>query len=449
MSSKTLIMTCGQRGLRMRWLSSCFAVAYALCCVAAFSHDQIPGEKQTRPIVIRNATLHVIDGPQVERGDLLFEDGTITALGPNLKVPNGTEEFDASGKHVYPGLIEAMTDLGLREISAVEETDDRTEYGDQNPNVRAWVAVNPDSELIPVARAGGVLTVMTAPRGRFLRGQSAVLYLDGWTASEMALKTPGGLYVDWGAIQPRDDSDSDARKRREDKLRDLDELFASAKRYRAARAARPASTPTDVRLESLLPVIDGNSPMFVEADRRVEIESAVAYAQSHGLRVVIYGGYDAEACAELLRRCDVPVIISSTYRLPLRRDDPYDSAYTLPERLWKAGVRFAIGGEGAGSPGGAAAARNLPYHAGVAVAYGLPHAEGLRAITLAAAEILGVGDRIGSLTVGKDASLIVADGDILETESNVSHAFIQGRKVDLGSRHKMLYEKYKQKYSRK
>ena len=197
MSSKTLIMTCGQRGLRMRWLSSCFAVAYALCCVAAFSHDQIPGEKQTRPIVIRNATLHVIDGPQVERGDLLFEDGTITALGPNLKVPNGTEEFDASGKHVYPGLIEAMTDLGLREISAVEETDDRTEYGDQNPNVRAWVAVNPDSELIPVARAGGVLTVMTAPRGRFLRGQSAVLYLDGWTASEMALKTPGGLYVDW------------------------------------------------------------------------------------------------------------------------------------------------------------------------------------------------------------------------------------------------------------
>jgi len=428
--------------------ASVFAVAMVTVSLRVQAHDQIPGSEQTRPIVIRDATLHVIDGPDLEQADLLFESGKITALGRKLKVPDGAVEIDGSGKHVYPGLIESMTDIGLREISAVEETDDRTEYGDRNPNVRAWVAVNPDSELIPVARAGGVLAAMTAPRGRFVRGQSAVLYLDGWTVRDMAIKTPGGLYVDWGAIQPRDDDDADARKRREEKLSDLDELLDSAKRYRDAREARPDTTPTDVRLESLLPIIEGTCPLFVEADRQAEIEAAVAYGQSRGFRIVIYGGYDAAQCAELLRRCDVPVIVSSTYRLPLRRDDPYDAAYTLPTRLRKAGVRFAIGGTGAGSPGGAAAARNLPYHAAVAVAYGLAHSDGLRSITLSAAEILGVDDRIGSLTVGKDASLIIADGDILETESNVGAAFIQGRTVDLGSRHKTLYEKYKRKYSR-
>ena len=213
-----------------------------------------------------------------------------------------------------------------------------------------------------------------------------------------------------------------------------------------ARAKRAEETPTDLRLESLLPVIAGQQPLFAEADLQFEIESAVAYAQSQKLRLVIHGGYDAAGCAGLLRQYRVPVIIASTYRLPKRRDDPYDAPYTLPERLRKAGVQFAIAGEGAGSPGGAANARNLPYHAAVAVAYGLPHEEALRAITLSATEILGVSDRIGSLSVGKDATLIIADGDILETETNVESAYMQGRVVDLGSRHKTLYEKYKRKY---
>ena len=413
------------------------------------AHDQIPGADQLRPVVIRNATIHVVDGPTVEEGDLLFEAGKITAVGRRIKVPAKTIEIDGTGKHVYPGLIEAMTDIGLREISAVEETDDRTEYGDRNPNVRSWVAVNPDSELIPVARAGGVLTAMTAPRGRWVRGQSAVIYLDGWTVRDMTIKAPAGLYVDWGAMHSRDSDSKAAREKREKKLKELDDLLDSARRYQLSRNAAPETTPTDVRLESLLPIIEGSRPVFVEADRQVEIEAAVAYGQVQGLKIVIYGGYDAADCADLLRRCEVPVIVASTYRLPLRRDDAYDAAYTLPERLRKAGVQFAIGGEGAGSPGGAANARNLPYHAAVAVAHGLPHEDGLRSVTLSAAEILGVDDRIGSLTVGKDASLVLADGDILETETNVSAAFIQGRAVDLGSRHKTLYEKYKRKYSRR
>ena len=426
-------------------IAGCLLVLMVANCPA---HDQVPGAPQTRPIVIRNATVHPMDGPMIEKSDVLFESGKITSMGQALEVPLKAIEIDASGKHLYPGLIESMTDLGLREISAVEETDDRTEYGNRNPNARSWVAVNPDSELIPVARSGGVLTVMTAPRGRFLRGQTAVINLDGWTVREMRVRAPAGLYIDWGAMHPGGSDEADRRKKREAKLAELDELLDSVRRYQQAREARPAVTPTDVRLASLIPVVDGDLPVFVEADRQAEIESAVAYGQANGLSIVIYGGYDAEACAALLKRYDVPVIIASTYRLPLRRDDSYDSAYTLPERLRSAGVKFAIGGEGAGSPGGAANARNLPYHAAVAVAYGLPHAEGLRAVTLSAAEILGVADRVGSITVGKDASLILADGDILETETNVIAAFIQGRAVDLGSRHKTLYEKYKLKYSR-
>ena len=177
------------------------------------AHDQVPGAPQTRPVVVRNATVHVVDGADIRNGDVLFEAGKITSVGKDVEVPKQTVEIDGSGKHLYPGLIESMTDLGLREISAVEETDDRTEYGSVNPNARAWVAVNPDSELIPVARAGGVLTVMTAPRGRYIRGQTAVINLDGWTVSEMKLKAPAGMYIDWGAMQPRGNDAADQRKK--------------------------------------------------------------------------------------------------------------------------------------------------------------------------------------------------------------------------------------------
>lgn len=413
---------------------------------SSFGHDQVPGSPQIKPILIEGVTVHVIDGPVIENAKVLFEAGRIVAVGTNVVAPKNTVVIDASGQHVYPGLIESVTDIGLREISAVDATDDRTEFGSLNPNVRSWVAVNPDSELIPVARAGGVLIAGTAPRGRWIRGQASVLQLDGWTAAEMTLLAPSGLYVDWTAMEPRDSDDKKKADRRREKHEELDELLDEAKRYRAARNDRPDATPTDVRLESLLPVIDRKRPLIVQANVKSSIESAVAYAQKQQLRLVVYGGYDAAECADLLKRYDVPVIISSTYRLPLRRGDAYDAPYTLPERLRQLGIRFAIGGAGAGSPGGAASARNLPYHAGVAVAHGLPHEDALRAITLSAAEILGVGDRVGSITAGKDATLVVVDGDILETESNVTHAFIQGRAVDLGSRHKMLYEKYKQKY---
>ncbi|EMI21337.1 amidohydrolase family protein [Rhodopirellula maiorica SM1] len=412
----------------------------------ATAHDQIPGAEQTRPILIRGATLHPVDGDVIEEGDLLFDDGRIVAIGARVKVEKGTQIIEAAGKHVYPGLFDAMTDLGLREITGVDVTVDHAERGEKNPNVRSWVAVNPDSELIPVSRASGVLLAHVAPGGRFFQGQSAVMQLDGWTAREMNLSAPAAMCVSWGPTQVSDDDPKAEAKKRDEKLEELDQWLDRAVRYAEQREA--GSAIEDVQLEALLPVIEGRLPLMVHADRRDSIESAVAYAQSRQLKLVIYGGYDAADCADLLKRYDVPVIIAGTLRLPLRRHDPFDHPFTLPQRLKAAGVKYAIGGEGPGYPGGASNVRNLPYHAGCSVAYGLAREDAVRAITLSPAEILGVSDRVGSLTTGKDATLIIADGDILETESNVVDAYIQGRKVDLSSRHTMLFDKYRKKYNR-
>ncbi|TWT82440.1 imidazolonepropionase [Planctomycetes bacterium CA13] len=412
----------------------------------AMPNDQVPGAPQTSPILIRGAVLHPVDSPVIVRGTILLEEGRITAIGKHIESPKGALIIGAKGKHIYPGLIESYTDLGLREISAVDVTVDRSELGTRNPNVRSWVAVNPDSELIPVARAGGVLLAHVTPGGRFVQGQSAFMQMDGWTEKEMTLLAPSGLCVNWDAMQPREKDSTKQAQQRDEKWQEFDEWVEHAKRESLRQADAADSISSDLRLEALMKVIRRDVPLVVSANRQSSIEAAVAYAASHKLRLIIYGGYDAQACAELLKHHDVPVLIAGTYRLPLRRDDPYDSAYTLPERLRRAGVRFAIGGEAPGYPGGASNVRNLPYHAACAVAYGLPREHAVRSITLSPAEILGVADRVGSLSVGKDATLIVADGDILEPQTNVTAAWIQGRKVDLSSRHTMLFEKYKQKY---
>lgn len=419
---------------------SCFTVANA--------HDQIPGTPQTHPIALSGGTIHTVDGKTIRGGTVVFEKGVITAVGTKVTLPKGCRRVDVTGKQVYPGLMESMSNVGLSEIGSIRASVDTDELGRENPNLRPWVAVNPDSELIPVARAGGVLLASIAPRKGNIRGQTAVIQLDGWTYSDMLLRENTGTVFSWRYYDSRKGNGVDRAKERDERLEKLAERFETAARYAIARQARPKATPTDVRLESLLSVIEGKTPMIIDADSRREIEASVAFCVSRNIRPIIYGGYDAPQCAAMLKRYDVPVIIHATYRLPRRRHDPYDHAYTLPRRLLDAGIRFAIGGSGSGSPGGGAAARNLPYHAAVAVAYGLPAADAIRAITLSPAEIMGVADRVGSITVGKDATLIVVDGDVLQTESNVTDAYIAGAKVDLGSKQKTLAKKYRTKYAR-
>jgi len=439
----------GRKAIQVFLIGCLVAISFGYPCHQASANDQIPGSAQTRPVAILNAIIHRVDKPVLTSGTVLFDGGKIIAVGEKVKLPKNATQIDAEGKHVYPGLIDSMTDLGLREILAVDETDDRTEYSRENPNARAWVAVNPDSELIPVARAGGVLVAMTAPNGPWLRGQSAVIQLDGWTNQEMLIREPAGLFVNWSAVHPNNTDDKKRREERENRLREFDQLLDKARIYSRSRSESPEQISFNVKLESLIPLLGRHMPLIAEANSQSEIESAVTYASSQGLALIIYGGYDAEQCAPLLKQHLVPVIVGSTYRLPMRRDDPYDHSYSLPARLQQAGVSFAIGGPGMSGPGGSASARNLPYHAAVASAYGLSEDDAIEAITLSAAKILGVDDRIGSITEGKDATLIIADGNILETETNVMDAYIEGRKVDLGSRHKMLNEKYLKKYSQR
>lgn len=406
----------------------------------AWCATEIPGPPQEQPIAITHATVHPVSTPPVDDATVLFDQGRIVRVGRNVELPPGTQVVDARGKHVYPGLFNTDGVLGLLEINAVRATVDTSEVGSINPNVRAEVAVNPDSELIPVTRSGGVLLNLTTPQSGILAGTSAILQLDGWTTEELTLKSRAGMHLQWPALVESGDHDDHGKdeEKHDDQLRRIEELFDQAADYHAART-RNTQLPVDLRWESLRPVLSGDVPLIVSARRAAQIQSAVAFASRRKLRLIIYEGFDAAECAGLLRSQDVPVIVAGVYRLPLRRHEAYDEAFTLPARLKKAKVRFCIAGSARFD---AANIRNLPYHAAMAIAFGLPREDALRAITLSPAEMLGVADRVGSLEVGKDATLIVTDGDVFDTATHVVQAFIQGRHVDLSDRHKRLYRKY-------
>lgn len=413
-------------------------------CRPAFTHDLVPGPPQTRPILIEDAIVHLGNGT-VRRGhSLLFDNGIVVEVARTIQKPPKAIVISGAERHVYPGLIDSFTDLGLREITAVDVSVDSTERGDQNPNVRSWIAFNPDSELIPVARAGGVLLAHVVPGGRLIRGQSAVMQLDGWSVDEMKLAAPAGLCVSWESMVPSGDNSKELAKKYDEKIEDLNRLLDTARRYHDA-VESDRNTATDVRLESWIPVIEGNRPVFVHAERFAAIESAVRFFTSRDIPMVICGGADAMHSADVLSEHDIPVILKGTYRLPRNRHDPHAALYALPKQLHDRGIRFAIAGEGPGYPGGASNVRNLAYHAGAAVAHGLSREEAVKSITGTAAEILGLADRVGTLMVGHDATLLISDGDILESLTQVTHAYVQGRAVDLNNRHRQLFDKYKQK----
>jgi imidazolonepropionase-like amidohydrolase len=428
-------------------LSIVSALATFLGASALLAHPEIPGAPQKTPILLTNATIHPITGPAIEKGSVLFDGGKIKALGKDISPPAHAQVIDLAGKHVYPGLFDALTDLGLVEINSIRATIDGTEVGQLNPNARAIVAVNPDSEIIPVTRSNGILLALAAPYGGLMSGRSAVIQLDGWTWEDMALKSDAALHIQWpqaaggggrrgrGAAEPAPSGVSQA-------VEQLHQALADARAYGAARAADP-NFPHDARWESLQDVLSGKLPVVIHADEIRQITAAVAFAQREKLKLVIAGGYDAPQCSALLKKYDVPVIVGGIYRLPRRRHDSYDASYSVPAELHQAGVRFCISARGRF---GASHVRNVPYHAATAIGFGLPADEALKAITLYPAQILGIADRVGSLEAGKDATLFVADGDPLDTPTQITAAWIQGRKVDLDDRHKRLYHKYEEKY---
>ena len=393
---------------------------------------------------IVGATVHPVSGPAIENGAVVVRNGAIAWVGPAAQAPAVAETIRLEGRHLWPGILDADTVIGLTEIGSVRGSVDIGEVDPISPDNRVELAVNPDSEIIPVTRAGGITHAAVGTRGGLIGGTAALIRLDGWTWEDLTVAAPAALRVDypeWETAAQTPAAREERKKQREKALKDLQEAFAAARAYRTAlraESARGAATlRRDPALEAIVPALDGRIPVHVEADSVRQIRDAVAWAEREGVRMVLLGGRDAWRVADLLREKDVPVILDSLLRLPARRDEDYDVAFAQPERLRAAGVRFCLSG------GGASNERNLPFTAGMAAAYGLPRDIAVRSVTLSPAEILGVADKLGSIEPGKSASLVATDGDLLEIRTHVERVWIDGRPADLGNRHQRLYDRYR------
>jgi imidazolonepropionase-like amidohydrolase len=404
---------------------------------------------QTGTIVLVNARVHTISDREISDGFVVIEEGKIADFGSmstfDSGVLDGSEVIDCEGLRVYPGLISASSNIGLNEVSSVRATIDTTETGNLTPEVRAAVAVNPDSWHFPVARSNGVLTFGVRPSGGSIPGRMSVMRADGWTWEDMTVLGDGGLLINWPNVRPTNawwmnQSEEEQLKRSREAVQAIDEAFSGAEAYFAARESDGA-TLYSLRFDAMGPALRGETPVYISAQELDQIRSAVTWATDRGLKPIIVGGRDAHLCTNFLKRHDVGVIVTGTLRMPRRSDAAYDEAFTLPAALEGAGVKWCLAGTG-----GSSNDRNLPYHAAMAVAYGLDHDAALRSITLSAAELLGVGDRLGSIEKGKDATLIVTTGDPLEIATQVELAFIDGRRIDLSNKQTDLAKKYREKY---
>ncbi|MCK9410101.1 MAG: amidohydrolase family protein [Bacteriovoracaceae bacterium] len=412
-----------------------------------FPSTPIPAKKQDHPIVLAGGTLHTVSGAVIENGMILFDKGKITFVGKTVDIPSGAERIDVSGKHIYPGLINAASNIGLNEIEAVRATIDISETGKINSNVRAEVAVNPESELIPTTRANGVTISHVMPGGSLIAGRTAAMMMDGWTTEEMTLKAPVGLYINWPTMRVSRSpfvrqSEEEQKKAIENALKELQNAFSDARAYLKAKKADGEKHPTDLRWETFAPLFDRRVSLIVGANELSQIQSAVQFARDQNVRMTIHGGRDAWKVAGLLKENNVSVIVEPIHDVPGRRWEEYDIPFTVPVKLFSAGVLFAISGGGNSTMN----ERNIGFQAATASAYGLPREEALKAVTINAAKVLGIESMVGSLEIGKDATLIVTTGDPLEIMSNVEMEFIQGRKIDLRSRHTELWKKYEEKY---
>jgi len=394
-------------------------------------------------IAITNARINPITQPVIDRGTIVIRGGRIEALGANVQAPAGAQVIDAKGGEVFPGFIDARTTLGLIEPGP-RGFEDSQEMLDINAAVKAQSAYHADSDAIPVARVNGITSVAVVPAGGLIGGQVAVMNLDGWTWEDAALKPVvgvsfqfpniggGGGFGGFGQTQETRRYE-DLKRERDARVKKVEDLIERAKAYAKMPAAERR---VDWNLEAMIPVVEGRHPLFVQANNETQIRDAVAFGDRTGVKIVITGGVEAPVVAQLLKEKNIPVILGSVLALPTREDFHHAAAYRAAGELAQAGVKFAFG------TGGYSDVRLAPYHAAMSVAWGLPREKALRALTIEAAEILGVSDRIGSLEPGKVANLVIWNGDPLELRTPVPRVFIGGRDVGSISKHTQLYERY-------
>jgi imidazolonepropionase-like amidohydrolase len=405
--------------------------------------------------VIRGATVHTMAGAEIQNGTVIVRNGKIIGVGKNLAVPKDVKVIDGKGMQVYPGMVDAATEVGLIEVNAVRETQDLAEIGKFNPQLVALTAVNPSSEHIPVTRVNGITTVATMPEGQIIGGQISLMHLDGWTTDEMGIKPRAGLHMRMPAIaagrggfagsdgEPGGaagrSSFAESKRNFDKEMAEVNEFFESARRYKQAKEAKLADFKPDLKLEAMIPVLEGKEPIMVTAVREREIRDAIAFSDKQKVKIILCDAPEAFKVTKEIKEHNIPVILGPMLTLPMNEDNPYDQSYTTAAELQKAGILFSLG-----TLSGKAnlASRNLPYQAAQAVAFGLPREDAMKAVTKNAADIWGVGDQIGTVEEGKWADLMMTDGDPLEAQTQIKLLFIKGKPVDLSNKQKDLYEKY-------
>jgi imidazolonepropionase-like amidohydrolase len=431
-----------------------FATAAAAVCILSLGVSAQSQPPST--IALTHAKIFTLAGAPIENGTLLIRDGKIAAVGANVEVPAGAQVIDAKGLQIYPGLFDPITQMGMSEISAVNATVDTTETGAYNPDVVAATAVFPSSEHIPVTRASGITEVLAVPdSGGFdsggsrgvIGGQASAINLSGWTINEMLIKRSVAMVISWPTIETgsfdfatfsrKDKPFTEAKQDYEKQVNELTDYLDRARHYAQAMGhGGPADYQRDLKLEAMAPVIRGQLPVLVFADRARDIRNAIEYCDKQKLKMILAGGAEAYKVKDLLRSKAIPVILRPTLSLPVEEDDAYDRLLSQPAELSAAGVKFALGSFDNSF------ARRLGQQAANAVAYGLPYDEALKAVTVYPAEIFGVADQVGTLETGKLANIIVTNGDPLEITTDVKFLFIKGQQTSMDNRHQRLYEKY-------
>lgn len=432
-----------------------FSILFLSTLATARSQETVyPAPKQSQPTAITGATVHVGNGQVLNNATVLMVDGKITAVGTNVTIPAGAQTINAQGKHVYPGLILASSNLGLVEIGSVRATSDVREIGDLNPNVRSIVAYNTDSKIINTLRSSGILLANIVPEGGTISGTSSVVQLDAWNWEDAAYKSDAGIHFNMPSMMARprgfggfggnggpNQPPSDPVKEGLEKVEQMKAFFREAKAYNSLSEHEESN----LKFAAVKGLFDKSQKLYVHANTVKQMLVAMDFVKEFGFDVVIVGGSESWQIPELLKQNNVSVILSQPHSLPTTNDDDVDQPYKTPAILQKAGVSFVINDEDGQTRG-----RNLAFNAGTAAAYGLSKEEALQAITLSAAKALGVDKKTGSIEVGKDANIIISEGDILDMRtSQVTHAFIQGRNVNLDDKQKQLNQRYLHKYNLK
>jgi imidazolonepropionase-like amidohydrolase len=437
-------------------LLSLFVLLLTAYCLPLAIFAQSDGSQQnltgkTGTFAIKGAKVVTVSGETIENGTVVIKDGKILAVGAAVNVPSDAQIIDGKGLSVYPGMIDAATNLGLSEIQlSADPTVDVSELGDFNPNAKAVIGFNPHTSHVNVTRVNGITTVISAPNGSGIAGQSALMNLNGSTQAEMALVPTHSLVINFpristfqgfGNIPPIDFNE--AIKQRDRRLEELKKNFKLAEDYArikdaTAKDASLPSQPINLKMEAMIPYIRGEKPIMFTAERERDIKAVVKFVEEMKVKGIIVGGQDAWKVAEGLNKNNIGVIFTNIYNLPVQDDDAYDYLFSAPSKMQKAGVKYCISTGNDGQE-----VRDLPYQAGLASAYGLSPQDALKSVTLYAAQVLGVADKIGSIENGKVANIVVTDGDLLEPRTNIKYLFIGGRLLPLTSRHTELFERFK------